>query len=73
MCRKVDDQFRRLCEALKKAGIYEDSAIFFFSDHGDYTGDYNIPEKAQNTFEDCLTRVPLLVKPPKGTAQSAPL
>lgn len=68
MCRKVDDQFRRLCEALKKAGIYDDSAIFFFSDHGDYTGDYNIPEKAQNTFEDCLTRVPLLVKPPKGTA-----
>ncbi len=35
------------------------------SDHGDYTGDYDIPEKAQNTFEDCLTRVPLLIKPPK--------
>lgn len=66
MCRKVDDQFRRLCEALREAGIYDDSAIFFFSDHGDYTGDYGIPEKAQNTFEDCLTRVPLLVKPPKG-------
>lgn len=68
MCRKVDDQFRRLCHALKDAGIYDDSAIFFFSDHGDYTGDYGIPEKAQNTFEDCLTRVPLLIKPPKGTA-----
>lgn len=68
MCRKVDDQFRQLCQALKDAGIYDDSAIFFFSDHGDYTGDYGIPEKAQNTFEDCLTRVPLLIKPPKGTA-----
>ena len=68
MCRKVDDQFRRLCQALKEAGIYDNSAIFFFSDHGDYTGDYGIPEKAQNTFEDCLTRVPLLIKPPKGTA-----
>lgn len=68
MCRKVDDQFRRLCDALKQRGIYDDTAIFFFSDHGDYTGDYGIPEKAQNTFEDCLTRVPLLIKPPKGVA-----
>lgn len=66
MCAKVDDQFRRLCQALKDAGIYDNTAIFFFSDHGDYTGDYGIPEKSQNTFEDCLTRVPLLIKPPKG-------
>lgn len=66
MCRKVDDQFRRLCNALKEAGIYDNTAIFFFSDHGDYTGDYGIPEKAENTFEDCLTNVPLLIKPPKG-------
>ena len=34
------------------------------SDHGDYTGDYGLVEKTQNTFEDCLTRVPLIVKPP---------
>lgn len=65
MCMKVDEQFRRLCQALKDAGIYDDTAIFFFSDHGDYTGDYDLPEKSQNTFEDCLVRVPLLVKPPK--------
>ena len=68
MCRKVDDQFARVCEALREAGIYDDTAIFFFSDHGDYTGDYDLPEKSQNTFEDCLTRVPLLIKPPKGEA-----
>ena len=66
MCAKVDDQFRKLCEALKVAGEYDNSAIFFFSDHGDFTGDYDIAEKAQNTFEDCLTNVPFLVKPPKG-------
>ena len=65
MTSKVDEQFRRLCQALKDAGIYDNTAIFFFSDHGDYAGDYGIPEKAQNTFEDCLTRVPLLIKPPK--------
>lgn len=66
MVTKVDDQFRRLCDALKEAGEYDNSAIFFFSDHGDFTGDFGIAEKAQNTFEDCLTNVPFLIKPPKG-------
>ena len=66
MCGKIDAQFARLVAALREEGIYDDSAIFFLSDHGDFTGDYGLPEKAQNTFEDCLTRVPLLVKPPRG-------
>ncbi len=64
MCARVDAQFGLLVEALKASGIYGDSAIFFFSDHGDFTGDYGLVEKTQNTFEDCLTRVPLIVKPP---------
>lgn len=71
MCAKVDDQFGRLCGALRRAGIYDDCAIFFLSDHGDFAGDYGMAEKAQNCFEDCLTRVPLLVKPPAGTALDA--
>ena len=66
MCMKVDAQFGRLVQALRDAGIYDDSAIFVLSDHGDWAGDYGLPEKAQSCFEDCLTRVPLLIKPPKG-------
>ena len=38
--------------------------MFLFSDHGDFTGDYGLVEKTQNTFEDCLSRVPFVVKPP---------
>jgi hypothetical protein len=53
-------------QALVDAGIYEDTAIFFFSDHGDFTGDYGLVEKTQNTFEDCLARVPFIIKPPAG-------
>lgn len=68
MCMKVDAQFGRLVQALQEEGIYDDCAIFFLSDHGDFTGNYGLPEKAQNTFEECLTRVPLLIKPPKGVA-----
>jgi arylsulfatase A-like enzyme len=64
MCARVDYQFGLVLDALREAEIYDDTAVFFFSDHGDFTGDYGLVEKTQNTFEDCLTRVPLLVKPP---------
>lgn len=64
-CAKVDAMFEAVCNALKEQGMYDDSAIFFLSDHGDFAGDYHMAEKSQNTFEDVLTRVPLLIKPPK--------
>lgn len=68
MCSRLDHQFGLLMDTLRESGIYDDSAVFLFSDHGDYTGDYGLVEKTQNTFEDCLSRVPFIVKPPKGTA-----
>lgn len=67
MCSRVDHQFGLLLDALKDTGIYDDTAVFFFSDHGDFTGDYGLVEKTQNTFEDTLTRVPFIIKPPKDT------
>jgi arylsulfatase A-like enzyme len=66
MCSRIDRQLGLVLEALRRAGLYDETAVFFFSDHGDFTGDYGLVEKNQNTFEDCLTRVPLLVKPPAG-------
>ena len=66
MCARVDHQFGLLLDALRAADLYEESAVFFFSDHGDFTGDYGLVEKTENTFEDCLSRVPFLVKPPSG-------
>lgn len=67
MCARLDHQFGRLMDTLRDAGLYDDSAVFLFSDHGDFTGDYGLVEKTQNTFEDCLSRVPFIVKPPAGT------
>jgi arylsulfatase A-like enzyme len=64
MCARVDHQFGLLMDALREAGLYDDTAVFFFSDHGDFTGDYGLVEKTQNTFEDCLSRVPFVIKPP---------
>lgn len=68
MVMKIDHQFGKICDALKEAGMYDDTDIYVFSDHGDFTGDYGLVEKAQNIMQDCLTRVPLLVKPHKGVA-----
>jgi arylsulfatase A-like enzyme len=68
MCTRLDHQIGMLAEAMKSAGLWDDTAFLMFSDHGDFTGDYGLVEKTQNTFEDCLTRVPLIVKPPKGVA-----
>ncbi|NLB68835.1 MAG: sulfatase-like hydrolase/transferase [Lentisphaerae bacterium] len=65
MCARVDHQYGLILDALREAGHYDDSAVFLFADHGDYTGDYGIVEKTQNTTEDCLSRVPLVIKPPK--------
>ncbi|MCF7838885.1 MAG: sulfatase-like hydrolase/transferase [Candidatus Marinimicrobia bacterium] len=66
MCARLDHQFGLLVEALRATGRYDDTALFLFSDHGDYTGDYGLVEKTQNTMEDCLTRVPFIVKPPRS-------
>jgi arylsulfatase A-like enzyme len=68
MCARLDHQFGLIVEALKENGLYDDTAMFVFSDHGDYTGDYGIVEKTHNTMEDCLTHVPLIIKPPHDSA-----
>lgn len=66
MCARVDHQLGLIIDALRATGMYDDTALFTFSDHGDYTGDFGIVEKTQNTFEDPLTRVPLVIKPPRS-------
>lgn len=66
MCSRIDYQFGMVLQALKDRGLYDNTAVFFFSDHGDFAGNYGLVEKTQNTFEDSLTRVPLVIKPPAG-------
>ncbi len=65
MTAKWDSQLGEVTDKLKEHGFYDDTSIFVFSDHGDYTGDYDIVEKLQNCFEDDLSNIPLVVKPAK--------
>jgi arylsulfatase A-like enzyme len=48
MCARVDHQLGKVVEALQEAGLYDDTALFSFSDHGDFTGDYNLLEGAEH-------------------------
>jgi arylsulfatase A-like enzyme len=68
MCARVDHLFGMVVGALKEAGTYDETAVFFFSDHATYAGDYGLADINQNTFEDVLIHVPLVVKPPAGVS-----
>jgi arylsulfatase A-like enzyme len=64
----MDMLLGRLVETLDETGFADDTALFFFSDHGDYAGDYGLVEKWPSGVEDVLTRVPLIVRTPGGVA-----
>lgn len=66
MVSRFDHQFGLIVDKLKETNQYDNSNIIMFSDHGDYTGDYNITEKVQNCFEDPISNVPLIIKPAKS-------
>ena len=68
MVHQLDARLGELVAAMKETGVYDGTALFFFSDHGDFTGDFGLAEKAQNTFYDCQCNIPLMIKPAAGTA-----
>jgi len=64
MVSRVDYQFGQILDKLEEINEYENSAIFFFSDHGDYAGNYGLTEKWPNAFQDSLINIPLVCKIP---------
>lgn len=65
MVSRVDDQLRRVHEAVARAGQAERTVTFVFSDHGEYAGDHGLVEKWPAGVEPSLSRVPLLVHDPR--------
>ena len=66
MVSRFDHQLGLVMNKLKETKFYDDSSVFVFSDHGDFTTDYGIAEKAQNLFENPLSNIPLIIKPAKA-------
>jgi choline-sulfatase len=55
-----------LMEAIEKNKRVNDTALFYFADHGDYAGDYGLVEKWPNAMHDALTHIPLIARIPGG-------
>lgn len=62
---QIDFQVGRLVKRLKEKGLYDHTAVFYTSDHGDYMGYHHMILKSNHMY-DPLVRVPLIVKYPKG-------
>jgi len=65
----VDHQVGRLLNELKRQGAYDDSWVIVTADHGEDMEEHNAPFEHRETY-DCNTRVPLIIKPPKGSGMA---
>lgn len=76
MVSRVDDQLGRVLHAVERAGAGERTATAFFTDHGEYAGDFGLVEKWPAGLSDCLVRNPLVIAAPgraEGGACDAPV
>lgn len=68
MVSYVDHMFGILLDALDESVAAGNTAVFFFSDHGDWTGDRGLVEKWPSALDDKLIHVPLIISTPGGKA-----
>jgi arylsulfatase A-like enzyme len=69
MLRLIDDQVRRFVEHLEQRGLWENTVLVFFADHGDFVGEYGLVRKGPE-MPNCLMRIPMFWVGP-GTKRSA--
>ena len=62
----MDALLGQLLDALEETGHADDTAVLFFSDHGDWAGDYGLVEKWPSALDDTITRVPFIARVPGG-------
>jgi arylsulfatase A-like enzyme len=61
----------RVVDAVDKARATERTGWAFFTDHGEYLGDYGLVEKWPSGLNDCLVHNPLIVSLPGQAAGTA--
>jgi len=64
MITQLDANLGRLFAELKRLGLWDNTVIFFTSDHGDMQGSHNLKNKSVHWEES--TRVPFIVRAPGG-------
>ena len=60
---RVDAELGELLHQFRTGGFYNNSWIIFTTDHGDMTGEHNLPFKGSYMY-DGQVRVPLIIVPP---------
>ncbi len=68
MISYVDWLLGLVLEALERTGRDADTAVLFFSDHGEWAGDYGLLEKWSSAMDEVLVRVPFIARVPGAPA-----
>jgi len=63
--RYIDDQVGRVFQALEDQGILDETIVLFWSDHGEFIGDYGVTHKMA-AFYDSMVRIPMILWDPSG-------
>jgi len=61
----IDDEIRRIVDVARDLGVYDDAAVFFSADHGEFTGAHRLHDKGPAMYED-IYRVPGVIRLPGG-------
>lgn len=64
MITKVDTILGRVLDSLDRQNLWEDSVVLFWSDHGDFAGQYGLYEKWDTALNDCILHTPQLIAAP---------
>lgn len=68
MVSRVDAQLGEVLTAVADAGVADRTVTCFFTDHGEYLGDFGLVEKWPSGLEDVLVRNPLIVHDPAAAS-----
>jgi arylsulfatase A-like enzyme len=64
MISRVDEQLGRILAAIERRGATASTSVWFFTDHGEYLGDFGLVEKWPSGLDACLLHNPLIVTAP---------
>jgi arylsulfatase A-like enzyme len=64
MISKVDHLLGKVLQAIESEGLWDNTIVLFWADHGDYAGQYGLAEKWDTHFADCLLHVPCVLIAP---------
>lgn len=64
MISRVDWQFGRLMQQLEAIREMDNTIVLYFTDHGEYAGDFDLVEKWPSGLDNCLLQNPLIIAGP---------